>query len=139
MGILATLEAQPPQTNKLALGEFFKLARTIALHRGDMLAAAAYAKANRATERVVSLLQRAAVSPGSLTSWADIASEYAVLSEAFSASLRHVGVFDRALPFMIPSPLRSRAVVGEGVVKPITKLDFSAANNLVDPKKASAI
>ena len=149
MGILeAIAKAAEPNINRAAVGEFYKLARSLTLFRGDLLSAANHAKATRATTRVQDILTKAATAPGTTSSWADLL-DYQVLSDAFSQSLRHVGVFDAALPSMIPSPLRSRAVkltslivgsiVSEGAPKPITKLDLSSANDLVSPKKASAI
>src|SRR2546430_9148391 len=145
MSILQTLTQDH---NRASLDSFFKLARTVALARGDRVAAHRHALNTRATERVCELLQKAAVAGGSTTNWSDLVG-YSILSEAFSQSLRSIGVFDRALSDgMVQAPLRSKAIkintnisgdiVSEGTTKPIKKLDLSQSN-LIDPLKAVAI
>jgi hypothetical protein len=124
------------------------VARTVSLSRGDLLAAHTHAKSTRATERVCEILHKAATTAGSTVNWSDLVG-YSVLSEAFSASLRSIGVFDRALKEgMVRAPLRSKAIkintniggdiVSEGATKPIRRLDLSQSN-LLNPVKAVAI
>jgi hypothetical protein len=121
--------------------EFFQVARLLCKHRGDAGAAHAEAQGKRMSPRVVTVLQKAAVSPLGLS---EALADYQVMAAAFSESLRSLSVFDAMLADgMTPAPLRSRgvavttgitgAVKPEGQVKIIGSLVLG--NALVEPKK----
>jgi hypothetical protein len=136
--------SQLVETNTLHR-EFVQVAGLLCKHRGDALAASREALAKQASVRVVNVLQKAAVSPGSLSV---ALADYRVMSAAFSESLRSLSVFDAmAADGMIPAPLRSRgvsvttgitgSVKPEGQVKVISQLVLGS--ELVEPRKAAAI
>src|SRR5262245_34776263 len=110
MGIIQSVEAvAASNTNRLALAEFNKLCRLIALHRGDLLGAHAYAKSNRVVERVCNILHKAATAGGSILNWGSELVEFKPLQDAFAASLRRTSVFDSILPSAVPWPIGTRA------------------------------
>jgi hypothetical protein len=143
MGILQTVESA---ANRASAGEFYKLARLLALAEGDLLLAAEYGKQTYATPRVLDILRKTAVAGATIADW-NVIGDYKIVSTAFSESLRTLSVFDAVLPFMVPAPLRSKgttvttgiagATPGEGQVKVISKLVLG--NALVEPSKAIAI
>jgi Phage capsid family len=132
-------------------GAFFKLAHMVMKHGGAYNASKA-CDVERATPRIREILQKTAVVPGDLTTWAAI-SDYQNISRAFTESLRSLSVFDRVLADggvpggMALAPLRSRGfVVSTGItgsspseksIKPISSLSLGQA--LVEPRKAAAI
>jgi HK97 family phage major capsid protein len=132
--------------SNVAQGDFFELARLLALSRGNVLHALDTGKKNNARARVLNILQKTAVTGAAVADWGAIA-DYKIVSTAFSESLRTLSVFDAILPYMVPAPLRSRGVtvttgitgatVNESQVKLISKLVLGSS--LVEPSKAAAI
>jgi hypothetical protein len=131
--------ANADRAHQAALADFIKLARLTA--RGI-----SYLEAKQdpnASKRVLELLSKTVVGAGSLTDWSAIA-EYRTASNAFSESLRTASIYDAALPFFAPAPLRSRgitvttgisgAVVGENQNKIVSKILLGSA--LVEPRKS---
>jgi hypothetical protein len=127
-------------------GDFFKFCFLLAKH-GSAYKARPFAEAERASPRVRAILEKAAITPGDLTSWAAIA-DYQNIQEALQESLRSLSVFDAVLADgMIVAPLRSRgfsittgttgSAPNELAVKPISSLVL--AQQLLEPKKASPI
>jgi hypothetical protein len=141
--VIADLAARTTQGihNRAACRDFVRLARLIARDKFSPIYAQGVKDATN--KRVREILEKTVVGAGSLTDWSAIG-EYRNLSDAFSESLRTVGVFDAMLPYIAPAPLRSRgvtvttgisgAVVGEGQIKVISKLVLG--NALVEPRKA---
>jgi hypothetical protein len=130
---------------KEAKADFFKFCHLVMRH-GGAYQARDFAGAERARERVRNVLQKAAVSAGTLETWSAI-SDYQNISTAFLESLRSISVFDSALDGgMIKAPLRSRgfsvttgisgSVIPEVSVKPISSLVLGT--QLHEPKKAVA-
>jgi hypothetical protein len=143
MTILQTLDRAG--ADRSAVGEFHKFARMLTRARGEPGRALTDAEASNAKPRVISIL-KSAISGGTLTDWSAIA-DYQQISTAFSESLRSLSVFDSALPFFTPAPLRSRGITvtigitganpGEHMIKPISSVVLGS--KLVEPRKACAI
>jgi hypothetical protein len=144
---LASQVAQREQSlaKREARGDFFKFCHLVAKY-GGAYQAREYAAAERARERVKTVLQKAAIAAGSLESWSGIA-DYQNISTAFLESLRSQSVFDAALADgMVRAPLRSRgfsvttgisgSVIPEVSVKPISSLVLGT--QLLEPKKSVA-
>jgi hypothetical protein len=130
---------------KEAKADFFKFCHLVMRH-GGAYQAREFAGAERARERVKGVLQKAAISAGTLESWSAIA-DYQNISTAFLESLRSISVSDSALDGgMVKAPLRSRgftvttgisgSVIPEVSVKPIGQLVLGT--QLLEPKKAVA-
>jgi hypothetical protein len=133
-------------------GAFFKLAHMVMRHGSAYNANKACDAGERVTPRIREILQKTAVVPGDLTSWAAV-SDYQNVSRAFTESLRSLSVFDRVLGDggvpggMAIAPLRSRGfTVSVGItgsspseksIKPISSLSLAQA--LVEPRKAAAV
>jgi Phage capsid family len=133
-------------------GAFFKLAHMVMKHGNVWNANKACDAGERVTPRIREILQKTAVTPGDLTSWAAV-SDYVNVSTAFTQSLRSLSVFDRVLGDggvpggMALAPLRSRGfTVSVGItgsspseksIKPISSLALGQA--LVEPRKAAAV
>ena len=145
--------------------EFCNLARVVALSRGNHADAQRLAQdkligptiktivagSHRVYEMRSDLVERqkAAVAAGTTvdSGWALPLAEYQVLASAFLESLRQWGCFDRLLPSMRRVPFRTRigasttgisgTTVGQGQVKPISKLTLSGTQ--IDERKAVAI
>lgn len=146
MTILQRLAPTREHEDRLAAGEFCKLARLIVQADGRLADALEWARGTRAKPRIIEVLEKAAVTAGTLTDWSSIA-PYADISTAFLASLRNVSAFDTMLPFMLPMPLRARSVVvttgipaggaiNEGSIKPIRSI--ALGSKVLDPRKAVA-
>lgn len=128
--------------------EFVLLARCLARAKGDLLQAARFAEA-RGASNVSAILEKAAVSPGTISSpsFAGELSPYGAIAAAFASSLRHSGAFDAMLPAMLPVPLRARvivvssgatgATVGETSIKPVSKLSLNG--NQLNALKSVAV
>ena len=126
-------------------GAFLKFCFLVAKY-GSAYQARAHLDAERVTPRVREIVQKAAIPPADLTSWAAI-SDYQNISTAFLESLRSLSVFDACLADgMVRAPLRSRgfsittgisgSAPNELAVKPISSLVL--AQQLHEPKKAVA-
>jgi hypothetical protein len=133
-------------SHREARGAFLRTMFLLLKH-GSAAEARDHAKAERASERVQAILQKAAVSGGGLDNWSAIG-DYTNISSAFLESLRGVSVFDSILANgMVRVPLRSRgfsittgitgSVVPERSVKPISSLVLGS--QLVEPRKAASI
>ncbi len=73
------------------------------LKHGSVAEARDHAKAERASERVQAILQKAAIAGGGVDNWSSIA-DYTNVSTAFLESLRGLSVFDAVLADMIRAP-----------------------------------
>ena len=130
--------------------DFIQIARFLAIAKGTRTYARDLAVAHGASRRVEGILTRAdpgALAPGGSPGWGADLGEYAIVAEAFVASLRNSGAYDRMAGDMISVPLRARfavsgtAVVGdatdEGAAK--TVFDLAIDGDLLTPKKIAAI
>jgi hypothetical protein len=138
-------------TKRADKGAFFKLSHMMMKHRGAYNALQ-HAEVERATPRLKAILEKTAISPGGIDTWSAI-SDYRNISEAFTASLRSLSVFDRVVADggvpggMAITPARSRGfTVSTGItgsspseksIKPISSL--ALAQQLVEPRKAAAV
>src|SRR5262245_58610323 len=128
--------------------EFAAVARLLTLHKGNLDLAFRDAERSRALPRIQDSL-KAATTAGTTTgaTWAQPLAPYAQVADAFLASLRNFGCFDRALPFMknipphttaaVVSVGASAASVREGQLKPISRLTLGS--NQLDVFKSVAI
>lgn len=118
-----------------ARGAFRKLCFMWAKY-GNSFQAREYCDAERVSSRVRNLIEKTAVTPGSLSDWSAIA-DYQFVSTAFLQGLATLSVFDAALnDGMIRAPLRSRGfslvagitgtALNELAVKPISSLTLTA-------------
>lgn len=122
--------------------EFAQVARFVALSRGSPSEAALLAREANATDRVVQVLEKAAVGAGSLAdpNWAGDLAGYQSLAAAFLQSLQHASVFDRVLPHMVRCPLNATVGVTtlgasgddamEGSFKKISELSVAASGQV---------
>ena len=138
--------ARDQEVNAKAM-EFCQVAKCIALGKGQSRNAIMAAQKGATTERIVEAV-KTVVTPGSTGdgTWAAPLA-YQELADAFATSLRYFGVFDAALPFAKEVPLNTQvavttlgataASVGEGQLKPISKLSLAAT--ALAPRKVVAI
>jgi hypothetical protein len=82
--------------------EFAHVCRWLGKAKGNELKAAELARQHRALPHIVEALleSKAAVTPGTLTGWAQPLAAYSLLADGFLASLRQYSAFDAMLPFM---------------------------------------
>jgi hypothetical protein len=130
--------------------EFCQLARYMLMGKGRRADAAHHAREGRATDRVVEILEKAAVNPAILSdpSWAGDLAGFQSLAFAFLDSLKGISVFDTLLPNMKRMPLHTTVAVtvagasgsrvDEGAFAPVTEIAFGASGQL-EVQKACAL
>lgn len=149
---LSRLGLTPPQAGA---GEFVRLALTLALARLDNEAPWEIAKQTNAPERVLQVLEKAAVEPGTIGDistggWgSELGSTFRIIAQSFVDSLRNIGVLDRLIgdnairraPLRISIVTAVSGAVGamhdEAVWKPISSINVAA--NTLAPQVAAAI
>lgn len=127
--------------------DFVSVAKWLVLGRGSVSDAALRAKDGGATDRVVTILQKAAVDVGVISDSqfaGDLLSGFNGLSRAFIDSLSNVGVFDAMLPSFRRVPINAQAAVGtvgasgsaalEGNWKPISAMEITGSGALQERK-----
>jgi hypothetical protein len=145
---LGTLNRE--QTMATNAHEFTELARAIMSQKGNVDLAEKHVRDSGLPLIKTREILKTAVQSGSLTgTWGGELAPFTQVADAFLVSLRNFGVFDQALPFMKQIPLQTQVAVntvgataysvGEGQLKPISKLTLAAASAQLDPQKASAI
>ena len=137
-------------------GEFVSLVRILLEAKGDFLEARALTEKHRVSPRVKDIfasdsarliITKAATNPLSQSATAQLA-DYRLLVSGFVNALASTGVFDGMLPSMKQVPISSLVgavstaalgfVVGEGSIKPVSRLSFSSGG-IMAPQKAHCV
>ena len=114
MSMIATTRQREAAAD--ARRDFIQLARYAMLSKGKTLDARAHAEAEGASHRVQRILEKAepgmvSAPGGSPSTWGSALSDYAQAEQAFVASLRNAGAYDRMAGDIIQVPLRTRLAV----------------------------
>lgn len=130
--------------------DFVSLARLMMLGKGKLLDTRELAE--DAPPRVQRILEKAepgmiSAPGGSPETWGSALSDYAIAEQAFVASLRNAGAYDRMRGDMIEVPLKTRLAVSSaaivatetGEAEPKEVFDLDLAGDVLDPKKVAAI